>query len=35
MAVVLALVGNNVTARYNCEVRPFRKLHILPRPDRP
>ena len=35
MAVVLALVGNNVTARYNCEVRPFRVLHLRPRPDGP
>jgi hypothetical protein len=35
MAVVLALVGNNVTARYNCQVRAFRMLHTRPQRDRP
>lgn len=35
MAVILALVGNDVTARYNCAVRTFRMSHMLPRPDRP
>jgi hypothetical protein len=29
MAVVLALIGINLTARYNCEVRAFRRvLHM-------
>ena len=35
MAVILALVGINVTARYNCEVRAFRMLHMRPRRDNP
>ena len=35
MAVVLALVGDNVTARYNCEVRAFCILHMRPGPDIP
>ena len=35
LAVVFALLGINLTARYNCEVRAFHMLHMRPRPDRP